>query len=302
VIRCASCRLPLAPSAGAACPACGEPGARPPQPLDRSIVGAAEQEVRVALADALAFVATPELTAYLERVARQQARFIDRSLPAPEVRIFDDAAVRTLALPSGILLLSHGALAAVEDEAELVFVLGHELGHIAGGEAGASLAALGLLVVAGTALADRPAWATAARAVMQLGHGDDREHAADARSHAALAAAGYDPDAALRYLERLRERMAAGAAEVVESGLAHPLPEDRRRRLMAARRQPAGPGRIDREVFRRVAGREVLARALRPARPFDEPAPARRLGRAMPRMAWIVLALVALGALLLVVL
>jgi hypothetical protein len=309
VSRCGRCRLPLAAGSeeSAACPACGDAGAAALPPVDRSVVDAAEREVRLALAATLSFVESPELTAYLERVARQQARAIDRAIPAPAVRTFEDPALRTLALPSGTLLVSHGALASVEDEAELAFLLGHELAHVASGEAGAAIVSLGLLAVAADERGgDRTAWSAAARTVMQLGHGDDREHAADAQAHAALAASGYETEAALDYLDRLGARMDRGEAELAELGLAHPRPADRRRRLLALDRAPEGQGRVDREVFRRVAGREVLARTLRPARPFAEEAGtasgARRLLRAVPLPVWIVLGLVASGVALLIAL
>ena len=50
---------------------------------------------------------------------------------------------RTIALPSGPLIVSTGMLRLLEDEAELAFVLGHEIAHAASGEAAVRLVRLG---------------------------------------------------------------------------------------------------------------------------------------------------------------
>jgi hypothetical protein len=80
-----------------------------------------------------------------------------------------------------------------------------------------------------------------------------------------MLALDYDPESALRYLRRLHAAVEAGDAAVAECAVAHPPALDRARRFERALWGRVHEGRIlrvNREVFRRTAGRETLAAAL----------------------------------------
>ncbi|HKQ59771.1 MAG TPA: M48 family metallopeptidase, partial [Candidatus Polarisedimenticolaceae bacterium] len=264
---CDTCGLPfltgeLLPTSRQRCPDCR--GGRLPAELPgRELAAATEAEVQLALNERWSFVTSPILRDYLDRLTEQVASRIEGAPPGAHVVLIDDWALRTLALPSGAILMSLGTLAGLEDEAELVFVLGHELAHAASGDAAVRLVRLGFQAVSsgGKGAPAQAAWGEAALDLIKLGYGRAREKDADARAVEALRALDYDPRSALRYLERLQARVERGAGEVSELAVAHPPPLVRIRhieRQLYGRLEGGATGRVNRELFRRVAGHRVL--------------------------------------------
>ena len=272
MFSCESCGLPfltedLLPRAEQVCPGCreGQPPAGLPDPL---VVRATENEVRSALQRRWRFVASPPLGAYLDRMTRQVARRVEGAPPSSRVVLVDGSALETLALPSGTLLMTVGTLSFLEDEAELAFLLGHELAHGASGDAAVRLVRLGFDAVARDREAVTPAaWAEAAMDLVRLGYGRKRERDADARALEALLALDYDPESAFRYLRRLHAALEAGEPSVAEIAVSHPPPLDRIRRMERAlwgKVQDGKSLRVNREVFRRAASRDTLSGKLSP--------------------------------------
>jgi len=257
---------------------------------DGSLAGATEGEVLRALGESWRFVGSERTSRYLRRVVRQVARGIAGAPADGRVLLVDEAACLSLALPSATVVLSVGALGAVEDEAELAFVLGHEIAHVASGDAASALVRLSLRELARDDEArNREGWWWAALDVIRLGHGDRAEHEADAVAIEAMDGAGYETRGAARYLGRLKESTDGGAPEFAELALAHPLAGDRLKRVDGLRslRVAAAAGRVDREVFRRAVGPTVLASELAPASPFEDAAGGERVTVRLPGRLWI---------------
>lgn len=282
MFSCEGCGLPfltddLLPRAEQVCPGCreGQPPAGLPDPL---VVRATENEVRGALARRWRFVTSAPLGAYLDRITRQVARRVEGASASSRVVLVDGPAVRTLALPSGALLMTIGTLSFLEDEAELGFVLGHELAHAASGDAAVRLVRLGFGAVARDREAVTPAaWAEAALDLVGLGYGRKRERDADARALEALLALDYDPESIFRYLRRLHAAMEAGDPYLAEMAVSHPPPLDRIRRMERALWGRVHEGknlRVNREVFRKAAGRDALSVKLATSElPVSDPGP-----------------------------
>jgi hypothetical protein len=275
VFSCEACGLPfvadaLLPKADQRCQDCRE-GRIPADLPDPALADATEAEVRVALTDLWRFQGCERTSAYLDRIARHVASRMEGA-PQVRVRLLDDARLRTLALPSGTLLVSRGTIGGLEDEAELAFVLGHEIAHAASGDAAVRLVRLGFHAVAhGRERASRASWGEAVLDLIRLGYGKRRERDADARAFEAVLALGYDPASVLRYLSRLHERIVAGQAELADLAASHPPPRSRMQHLERAyygRVQGASVLHVNRDVFRRAAGTQALE-GLRP-----EPIPA----------------------------
>lgn len=289
VFSCESCGLPfladeLLPHAQQRCADCRSE--RLPQELpDAALAAATAAEVRSALGQAWKFVGAPGVAAYLNRVTRQAARWIEGAPALSRVLLFEDASLRTLALPPGLLLVSVSTLHSLEDEAELLFVLGHELSHATADDAAVRLVRLGLHSMArGPRGAGSDAWTQAAVDLIRMGYGRRRERDADARAIDVMLATGYDPEAAVRYLQRLQARISRGDPTVAELALAHPPPHDRIRRIEKALfgREAAGTiVRVNRELFRRAAGHSVLASQLAADHPLDD------LGRGRADRTWL---------------
>jgi hypothetical protein len=284
---------------GRLCGACAEAEVDVPA-QDARLIVAAEVEVRRALADVWRFARSETLATYLDRVCRDTARAIPGAPDEPRVVVVDTDEWRTFALPSGVVLIGRGTLAALADEAELAFVLGHELAHVALGDAGTGLLRAGLRTMARGRREDSGrCWLRGVEERLKLGYGDEREFAADGLAVDALVALDYDVMSIGTCLSRFGERVACGDPAVAESALAHP-PFDSRlhaadlRLAEAAVRQSAP--RINREIFRRAAGHTVLTRELVPAALAHGAAeqPARK-----PRSRWLLaFAFAALAALI----
>jgi len=268
VFSCESCGLPFLTERIVAhgerrCEPC-EAGVAPPELPDREVAAAVENEVRAALATRWRFVTSSGAQPYLDRIARHVAARISGSPGSPRVVLIHSPEHRALALPSGTLLLSTGLLLFLEDEAELAFVLGHELAHAASGEAAVRLVRLGFQATArDRSASDGLSWSDAAVDLARLGYGRKREHDADQCALSAMLELEYEPLSACRYLQRLHTAIGRGDESVAETDIAHPTPFDRLRRIERALGARFGAAtevlRVNREVFRRALTPSSLA-------------------------------------------
>lgn len=256
-----------------------EEGHLPPELPSAVLAAATDHEIRTALAKRWRVATSPGAQAYLDRIARQVAARIESAPDDVRVVLVDDTACRSLALPSGTLLVSGAFVAFLEDEAELAFVLGHEIAHAASGDAAVRLSRLGFKAASREEGArDETSWADAAEDLCRLGYGRKRERDADARAVEAMLALGYDPGSSGRYLARLHAAAAAGSPVVSDLALAHPTATDRARRIekmLYGRVAQGGAAlKVNREVFRRAVPHDLPARLTpvrldaSPGRPF----------------------------------
>ncbi|MCP3977942.1 MAG: M48 family metalloprotease [bacterium] len=273
---------------------------------DDGVALATETEVLSALDREVETVTSETLAAYLDRVARLVADQMQDAPQSPRVVIVDNGSFETLALPSGTLLISRGMLATLQDEAELVFMLAHELAHVATGAAAGSLVRLSLGQVTRRAESDDDGWILAAMDLIRLGHGTPAEHEADTLALDTLLALEYDPQSALRFLRRIERRIDDGGSEAQEYALAHPPPRDRARRLERALARAAesdSPPRVNRDVFRRAAGTQALESSLTRVRglgdAFSPPEAADTSGPDMRRLVWSAVGIFVLTGLIL---
>lgn len=272
------------------CAACREAGG-PPEALEPSMIVAGEAEVLNALGESWRFVGSAKTTAYLGRTLTRVARHVEGAPDTGAVAVVQEPALWSIAFASGNVILSTGMLGALEDEAELAFVLGHELAHAACPATGVELVRVGLRnLVRAEGKEDRGAWVATAIDLIRLGHGDRREQEADAVALEALVDAGYDPASAEALLARLGTRIDQGDEDLADLALAHPPPVDRLRRLQTLRNlhwAGGGTARTDREVFRRAAGENALHCELEPVRPFDGLAAPKGTAERPSRARWV---------------
>ena len=281
---------------------------------DSDLILAAEDEVRAALDEDCSFLVSPPMAQYLSRVARSVARVIEGAPSEPTVILIDDPGIRTLALPSGLIAVSIGALASLEDESELAFMLAHELAHAARGDAALRLIGQGLFNLARTEESVGDVWRAAVEDMLALGYGRRRELDADDRAAEAILELGFDPSSVQRWFSRLDRRISDADPHMRSYFLSHPTPSQRHRRLqqLLSTRVDAPGSRINREVFRRAAGREALSTVLqrvdRLSDAIEQRAPEQGdavAARRLPTLTWlaigvaitvaIVLAVVTLG-------
>lgn len=175
----------------------------------------------------------PELQRYVSDLGMRLARSSERPSLPWQFTVVDQPAINAFAVPGGFIYITRGILAFLRDEAELVGVLGHEIGHVTarhsaqqysravGGAIG--LAALGVFVPAARPFGQI---SEQAMAVLFLRYGRDDELQSDALGARYAAANGWDPAGVpgmLSTLGRLDE--ASGSRRGVPNWLStHPEP------------------------------------------------------------------------------
>lgn len=208
----------------------------------------------------------PELQRYVSDLGQRMARISERPGLPWQFAVVDQPAVNAFAVPGGFIYVTRGILPFLDNEAELVGVLGHEIGHVTarhsaqqytravGGTVG--LVALGVFVPAARPFGQL---SEQALAVLFLRYGRDDELQSDQLGARYASTVGWDPTAVPAFLTTLgRLDEAAGDRRGVPNWLStHPDPLSRVQEVEPlARRLAAGRSlQVNRDEYtRRVDG------------------------------------------------
>lgn len=151
------------------------------------------------------------LQSYISRLGIELARYAEYQEFKYTFTIVNSPIINAFALPGGFCYVSRGLITLASNEAELAGVISHEIGHVNARHTAQRIAqaqmAQGLLL--GAVLL------TGQRAVGQLGSSiagsvlksfsRDQELEADALGIRYMSAAGYSPDAMVRFLDTMRD-------------------------------------------------------------------------------------------------
>lgn len=180
---------------------------------------------------------------YLRGLGDELAALSERPHLPWTFRVLDDATVNAFALPGGYNYVTRGIMAYFESEAELVSVMGHELGHVTARHGAQQmsqqqLAAVGLVatsVLLPENLQGFVGLAAAGVQVLFLKFSRDDESEADMLGLRYMSAARYDPYQMPNVYEMLNAvSMAATGGERLPTWLStHPDPVDRGERILA---------------------------------------------------------------------
>lgn len=182
-------------------------------------------------------VTDPALTAYVARVGGRVAQHAKRDLPF-EFVVLASGVPNAWALPGGKIAVNRGLLLELEDEAELAAVLGHEAVHAdarhgAQGMERGLMAQIGMVAVAiGTQGEDNSAVlmgsAMLGAQLITTKYGRDAELESDMYGMRYMAAAGYDPRAAISLQEKF-VKLSAGKSGGWLQGMfsSHPPSQER---------------------------------------------------------------------------
>jgi len=155
----------------------------------------------------------PALTRYVNLVGRAVALTSDRPEIEYHFAILNHDSINAFATPAGYVFITKGLLKQIQNEAELAAVLGHEIGHISekhileimqrnkqlAGVAEGGLAAVGRYPQLFKGLIDQTA-----KKLLDEGLDQNKELAADRLGALFAARVGYDPQAYVALLRRLR--------------------------------------------------------------------------------------------------
>ena len=154
------------------------------------------------------YILDKSLQGYVNRVGQKLARVSDQPQLPYEFVVLNNSTPNAWALPGGKIAVNRGLLVMLEDEAELAAVLGHEIVHAAARHSAASMSqqqVLGAgLAVLGATTKDT-AYGDLVNLGSQLGgsayiarYGRGNELESDEYGMKYMAAAGYDPQGAVR--------------------------------------------------------------------------------------------------------
>jgi len=182
------------------------------------------------------------MTVYPDSEVQQYVRGLGLALAATSERpqlpwsftVLEDPVVNAFALPGGPIFVTSGILGHMTSEAELVSVLGHEIGHVTARHSAsqiskAQLATLGLGVgaILTPDLAPLHQIAGAGLGILFLKFSRDDESQADELGFRYMTRGGWDPRGAVEMFKIL-DRVSGGAAgRVPEWQSTHPDPENR---------------------------------------------------------------------------
>jgi predicted Zn-dependent protease len=152
------------------------------------------------------------LQAYVNDVGQRIARASHLPNLQFTFTVLDSEEVNAFALPGGYVYVTRGIMAYLNSEAELVAVLGHEVGHVTARHAvrqqtGAAATGVGATLIAVlTGSGDLANLANMAGTALVRGYGRDMELEADSIGAEYLSRLGYDPEAMIDVVRLLKNQ------------------------------------------------------------------------------------------------
>jgi beta-barrel assembly-enhancing protease len=207
---------------------------------------------------AIRYLQDPQLRTYILGLADKVVSLgkMERPEFAWQVEVIDDPAqVNAFATPGGYLYVFTGLLRAADNEAEVVGVMGHEVGHVLARHFAERLVKTytlqGLIAIALGQDANKLA-ELAANVLAQgylLSHSRDAEIEADEYGARLASKAGYDPTALATFFEKL-EMLQGQTPAVLKYLMGHPPPGDREAHILEyIAAQKLAVGATNRERF-----------------------------------------------------
>ena len=200
------------------------------------------------------------LQAYVHRLGSQLAQASERPELPWTFRVADDPTPNAFAAPGGFIFITRGLLVLLRNEAELVSILGHEIGHVTARHSvvmmsRAQLAQLGLGIGAmmSPTVAEFGDLAAGGLQLLFLSYGRDAERQADDLGYRYALEQGYDVREMVNVFAALQQSAQMAGQSPVPSWLAsHPYPEDRIARIekrLATLPAAATPRRIGEDEY-----------------------------------------------------
>ncbi|MCW8125447.1 M48 family metalloprotease [Microbulbifer halophilus] len=209
------------------------------------------------------YIVDPSLQDYVSRVGQKLARESDQPQLPYEFAVLNNSTPNAWALPGGKIAVNRGLLTILEDESELAAVLAHEIVHAAARHSAAAMSQQQVLG-AGLAVLGATTKNTDYGDLVALGgqlggsayiarYGRDNELESDEYGMQYMAAAGYDPQGAVRLQEKFVElskgRQSGGLQALFAS---HPPSQARvDANIEHARKLPKG-GATNRAAYQRA--------------------------------------------------
>jgi predicted Zn-dependent protease len=212
------------------------------------------------VANSIGLVDDPALQSYVEELGKKLAADSERPELPWSFQVIDDATPNAFAFPGGYIFVTRGLLGLMGNEAELVSVLGHEIGHVTARHSAAMMTraqvaqiGLGIGSILSPTIAQFGELAAGGLQLLFLSYGRDAERQADDLGFQYALDQGYDVREMVNVFASLSRAAELAGASPLPSWLAsHPEPEDRIRRIerrLGDLDTPVQGGRVGTEEF-----------------------------------------------------
>lgn len=185
----------------------------------------------------LGLVEDAALQAYVRDLGLRLAAVSERPELPWSFKVVDDAAVNAFALPGGFIYVTRGILAHFDSEAELVGVLGHEIGHVTARHSVTQMSrqqvqqiGLGLGMILSEDVRRYGGVLSTGLGLLNLRYSRGDETESDELGARYMSRVGYDADA-LTGVFRMLAGVSGGGGRAPEWQLTHPHPENREARI-----------------------------------------------------------------------
>ena len=220
------------------------------------------QEMSVEVAKQYPIHNNAAVTAYVKAVGDKVAQTSDRKDIAYHFAVINQNAVNAFSLPGGYVYAYTELMKAASDEAEFASVIAHEVAHVAARHSTERLTdEYGYQFIAGLVLGENPN--ATAKLVTDLAatggfltYSRDDEYEADQLGAKYLYAAGYDPQAMVDFLDKLKALETNQPSKFETWLMTHPATSDR---LARVKTQVAGFPRVANLVRNAAAYAEIKA-------------------------------------------
>jgi predicted Zn-dependent protease len=216
------------------------------------------QEAAKEVTGSISPVADNALQQYVSNLGMTMARASERPNLPWSFTVIDDPQVNAFALPGGPIFITRGILTHMNSEAQLVSVLGHEIGHVTAKHSvhqmsQAQLAQIGLVaaIIVKPGLAGFGDLASQGLGLLFLKYGRDDETQADGLGFRYMTTAGYSPTEMAEMFRTLARLSGGGEGRVPEWLSTHPDPGNRVQKTLdrvAATSLPANM-KVERDAF-----------------------------------------------------
>lgn len=221
--------------------------------IGRQVAASAEQQ--------FGLVEDQALQAYVQRLGSQLAAGSERPDLPWSFQVADAPTPNAFAAPGGYIFITRGLLALLRNEAELVSILGHEIGHVTARHSvtmmsRAQLAQLGLGIGSILRPEEAEKYGSLAAGGLQLlflSYSRDAERQADDLGYRYAVQQGYDVREMVNVFAALqRSAELAGQSPVPNWLASHPYPEERIQRIeqqLDTLPTPASPRRVGEDDY-----------------------------------------------------
>ena len=176
------------------------------------------------------------LQLYVNRIGQKLvSELVDREFRRFFFKLVDSSEINAFALPGGYIYVTRGLLAALNSEAELAGVLGHEIAHVTlhhGAKMLVRSIGAQILSIGGAIASPKNAgkWIVVSSAMFQqinLGYGRDAEIESDGQGMLNATETGYDPQGMVHFLRNLRRQEIMTGQAYHSFQATHPDTKDR---------------------------------------------------------------------------